>query len=269
MRLCWLLCLATLLGPAWAEQRLQPYIQARILPGTLDSAEAWLRQRLQAAQFAVLDRSEPCPGGRVLSTSSPDWQQALADQDLGPAAVLLPLGLKQSAAGVVLSYPQPAFLLAAYALEADARPLARQLAQALGAEQAIGPEYSASALRDFRAGLGLEMRGDGPLFRGGPATAQAEPSLILEDGRRLRWLSPPEGAAGVECRHWQLQAAALPLPILAWTEGALWRSLHPRWQWTLWAPQPYSWAEALGLGAAADARMDWMREQLGPPPFAF
>ena len=129
------------LGTAQADEKLKPFILASIQDGDVASVTTAVEGKLKSAGFEVPGKYSPYAGVTIIGVTDDALKQAAAKTDFGVFGAAMRVSVTKGKDGKIqVAYNNPAYLAAAYRMDADLSGTAAKLKQALGAQKTFGSE---------------------------------------------------------------------------------------------------------------------------------
>jgi flavodoxin len=141
-----------LLGTAQADEKLKPFILAGTQSGDVASVAKTVEDKLKSAGFEVLGEYSPYAGTTIIGVTDDALKEGAGKTDFGVFGAAMRVSVTKGKDNKIqVAYTNPAYLAAAYRMNADLSGTAAKLKQALGAQQAYGSAkgLKAADLEDY------------------------------------------------------------------------------------------------------------------------
>lgn len=125
---------------AQAAEPLKPFVLARTATGELSDIAGEVKSALQAAGFEVVGEYSPYETTRIVGFTNAAMQRNAAQSDFGAFGAVARVVVSQAGDGIQVAYTHPSYMAHVYRMDGDLADVTRQLAQALGNQQAFGPD---------------------------------------------------------------------------------------------------------------------------------
>jgi hypothetical protein len=154
------LCVAAaawMVAGAAEDVRRKPFVLASKGAGELEEAAAATAAKLTAAGFTVAGRYAPYPGAVVLAVTDETLKAAAAGARFGGYAAAQRVTVTKVGDEIQVAYTNPLYMAAAYRMKVELAPVAKRLADALGAVEEYGPPEGKREkdLRGFHYMMGM------------------------------------------------------------------------------------------------------------------
>jgi len=141
----WKKLVLCLVAAAWTvagaadDVRRKPFVLASRGAGELEQVAAEVDAKLAAAGFTVAGRYAPYPGAVVLAVTDDALRSAAGTARFGGYAAAQRVSVTKVGDEIQVGYTNPLYMAAAYRMKVDLAPVAKRLADALGAVEEYGP----------------------------------------------------------------------------------------------------------------------------------
>lgn len=146
-----LAALISVVSPAAAETIMKPFILSSAESGSVEARQAQVSARLEQVGFDIVGTYAPYDGAVVLIVTNDHLKQEAAKTEFGAYGAAQRVSITDVNGEIQVAYTNPVYMGAAYRMEADMAPVAKDLETALGNRGEFGPEEGMSAddLEDY------------------------------------------------------------------------------------------------------------------------
>ncbi|MEG3619378.1 hypothetical protein V5T82_13000 [Magnetovibrio sp. PR-2] len=149
-----LVSLAALFGAtstAMAETVMKPFILSSVESGSVEARKAQVSAKLDQAGFDIVGTYAPFAGAEVLIVTNDHLKKQAAKTEFGAYGAAQRISITDMNGEIQVAYTNPAYMAAAYRMDADMAPVAQALETALGNQGEFGPEEGMTAddLEDY------------------------------------------------------------------------------------------------------------------------
>lgn len=182
--------LAVVYSAAAAAEQHKPFVLAYTSNDAMEAVVAEVKQKLGDGGFEVVGSYAPYDHAVIMGVTSDALKSECAKSEFGGYAAVQRVAVTQVDGSTQVAYTNPVYMAHAYRMAGDLKPIADELASALGREREYGPEegMNAKELRKYHYMFGMEYFDD---------PSELAEYASYEEGVRKVEEQLAKGAAGV------------------------------------------------------------------------
>lgn len=135
----------------------KPFVLAKVMPGSLAEAEAWVEEKARAGNLEVVGKASPLEGVTVFAVTNGAQMEFAAKSKCGGFGACLRVACSLRGDSVEIAYTHPGYMACVYRMEGNNEEMTTLMADTFGCEQEFGTSkpLTEKKLRKYHYKLGM------------------------------------------------------------------------------------------------------------------